>query len=54
MNIRQPSDESLDLYIRRFSAYVIQATNFTSENAMMALKSGMRNNSPFKQELGQK
>ena len=36
MNIQQRSDESLDSYIHRFSAYVIQATNFTSENAMMA------------------
>ena len=54
MNIRQRSDESLDSYIRRFSAYVVQAANFTSENAMMALKSGMRNNSPFKQDLGRK
>ena len=54
MNIRQRSDESLDSYIHRFSAYVIQATNFTSENAMMGLKSGLRNNSSFKQELGRK
>ena len=38
MNIRQHGNESLDSYIRRFSAYVIQAANFTSENAMMALK----------------
>ena len=44
----------MDSYIRSFSAYIIQAMNFTSENAMMALKSGLRNNSPFKQELGWK